>query len=111
MTANLNSAFNFILSKKTLTCQLERKGKFSAIDITMSPSSYSNKKDGPDNTIKYVSEYLISLEELQNTNYNPPKRGDRLIFNFGTSVQVISEVEPLYGLGNNNLFGWRIRGE
>lgn len=110
MSSSLSPAFDFLLSKKYITCQIDRKPSIAAINIQLTPSNYSRNKESPENMTQYTNEYVMSPKFLVGTTMTEPKRGDRIIHS-STKVEIISAVDTLYGLGANSLLGWRIRTE
>lgn len=110
MSSSLAAAFQFLINKKFMDARLERKGEFPAIDIQITSTNYSRKLSSSENTISYGSEYLISKKWLDGTDYIEPKRGDRILGG-ASDMELIGEVEPLYNLGNRQIFGWRVRTE
>ena len=110
MSSSLLSAFQFLMNKKFMEARLERKGEFPPIDIQLTSTNYSRKLSSSENTISYGSEYLISSKWLKGTDYLEPKRGDRIL-GAASEMELIGEVEPLYNIGNRQIFGWRVRTE
>lgn len=107
--SSLIPAFDFLLSKKFISCQIDRKGSIAAINVQITPTNYSRNKESPENMTQYTNEYVLSKRFLDGTTMDTPRRGDRILLN--GKVEIIGAVDTLYGLGDNNLFGWRLRTE
>ncbi len=110
MSSSLEAAFNFLCGKKFIAATLTRNGT-TTIDVQLTSSNYSRKESGPEDTVVYGNEYLIPAKFFTGTAISAPKRGD--ILNEGTFIksEAIGFIEPLFNLGESNIFGWRVRTE
>lgn len=104
---SLANAFSSLLSLQSKKVTIERPGKFTAVEISMSPSSYSRNLAGPSDVAIEGREYVITRRSLDDAGFPAPKRGDR-ITDPDTGLNMITEVHEMYDLGAG-VMGYRIR--
>jgi hypothetical protein len=103
----IEAAFNTLVGLRARPVTLTRPGGIT-VSISVAPSSYFRKFEGPSETTFDGREFIISRRALDATTFPLPlKRGDR-IEDPETGLSVISEINEMYGLGSK-ILGYRVR--
>ncbi len=106
MSLNLVDAFNTIIGLQGRVMQIERYGSEAAMDIVAAPTNYNRKLSAIEESVVTGREFIISIQSLTGTAYNPPKRGD-IIIDTALGENTIDRVEEMIILGN--ITGYRVR--
>ena len=106
MSSQLENAFNLLLGIKPRAMTFTRLGIIASVPLNVSPSNYSRQLAGPEDITIEGQEFVVSKAALAQAGIDRPKRGDRLE-DPETGLAEITEVRPMYGLGN--ILGYRIR--
>lgn len=108
MSTRLVSAFNTIVMAQSRTAEIERFGKFPPIEIEIANSNYTRNMASLEEMVVTGMEFIIPVDQIKDTDYHPPKRGDILRDpEFGENT--ISFVKPMVILGK--VSGYRVRTE
>lgn len=104
---SLKAAFNLALKigpRRNVT--LSRPGGYSA-DVTVSPSNYSRKLEGPSDTVFKGREFILSKEEMLAKSVPTLRRGDRMV-DAEMGTMVIEEIIEMFDIGGD-IMGYRLR--
>lgn len=95
-----------LLKAQGRTMSIERLNKFAPVDILVCPTSYSRDLASFSETTISGKEFIISKFSIQDTDYLPLKKGDRVTDSeMGTFI--LSRVTEMIVMGA--VVGYRVR--
>lgn len=86
---------------------MERLGQAAAISVKGAMSNFFRNFQLPENIVAEGREIVFSRTLLAGGDYDPPRRGDRLLDSV-LGDMTIREVKELFGIGGE-ILGYRVR--
>lgn len=105
--SQLSAPFDYLLNLTGRDMQLERMGQHAAISVKAAMSNFFRNFQLPEEIVVDGRELVLSYTPLKGSDYDPPKRGDRLSDSY-LGEMTIREVKELFGL-KGEILGFRVR--
>ena len=105
--SNLQGAFDTLIALVGREMVIERMGQYSPLTVKVAMSNYFRDFDAPANVVIEGRELVMSVRSIKDTDYHPPKRGDR-IDDSEIGEQMVKDVREMFGI-KGEILGYRIR--